>query len=224
MLCASEPLVVTVVFGTFHQYLKGWVKNLRSVGCHSTIHIIALDDIEFPHDTHGIVIHRCRTPNLSRWSGDYVRLDLIKELCAKGHTCVQADLDIFFNENPILYCNIPYDFIISRGLGFPKEAVRRWGFSVCTGFYIIKPGAHELVDAWLALRQYRNGLDQENLNLKLLEDDLSWRHECSAWVRDTLLVSHDSRICVLPDRAVTRDCTFDSFGAVHSQSMLAQHL
>jgi Nucleotide-diphospho-sugar transferase len=220
-----KPVIVTVVYGEFHKYLGGWLRNVRSTGCDSLIHIIVLDKhkLDLKVDARDVEIHRWRTPSLGRWSGDYLRLDLIRDLCAEGHTCLQIDLDTFFNEDPARFCGVDYDFIISRGLGFPEDAIRRWGFSLCTGFYIIKPEARDLLDAWRALRIRDRGLEQESLNMMLLERNVRWCHDRSEWVRDALLVSEERDVCVLPERAVTRDCSFGSFGGVHHPTMLARY-
>jgi hypothetical protein len=112
-------------------------------------------------------------------SGDYVRLKRIRALCASGRTCLQIDLDTYFNVDPTAFAGVPAAFVISRGLGFPAAAVQAWGFSLCTGFYIAKPQALPLLDDWIALERGRRGLDQEDLNHLLLESGVRWQHASS---------------------------------------------
>ena len=224
MSAISEPVIVTVVHGRFHLYFAGWLRNLRASGCRSLVHVIVLDAAEIAGEAEGVEVHHRTLSRVERWSGDYLRLTLIRELCARGQTCMQIDLDTFFNQNPARLCDLPYDFIISRGLGWPEEAIGRWGFSLCTGFYIVKPGAAALIDAWLALRTHGRGLDQENLNMMLLTRNVTWSHAASPLIRDALLTSDEGDVCVLPDRTITRDCSFESFRGVHNASVLARHV
>lgn len=215
--------VVTVVHGAYHDFAAGWIANLRATGCRAAIHVIVLDTTEPRFDDPALTVERVGLANPVWGDGDYVRLRRIRELCNAGHTCLQIDIDCFFHVDPTIYTGLPQPFVISRGMRFPEMAVRAWGFSLCTGFYIAKPAALPLLDEWLALQPNRRGLDQEDLNLHLVQIGVTWRHAMWPLVTDAFVVSTDERIAVLPDRAVTRDPRFDSFGGVHNQLVLDRH-
>lgn len=215
--------VVTVVHGTYHDCVAGWIDHLRSTGCRATIHVIVLDAKELRLDDPALTVEHIGLADPQWGEGDYVRLRRIRELCEVGRTCLQVDIDCYFHVDPTIYAKLPYPFVISRGLGFPEVAVRAWGFSLCTGFYIAKPAALPLLDAWLALQPGRRGLDQEDLNLHLVQSGVTWRHAVSPLVTDAFVVSTDERIAVLSDRTITRDPRFDSFGGIHNRSVLGLH-
>jgi hypothetical protein len=211
----DATVIVTVVHGTYHDYVAGWVTHLRATGCRAAIHVIVLDATEPCFDDQALTVECIGHANPQWGEGDYVRLHRIRELCNVGRTCLQVDIDCYFHIDPTTYAALPYPFVISRGLGFPEVAVKVWGFSLCTGFYIAKP---------TALPLDRRGLDQEDLNLYLLQAGVIWRHAVSPLVTDAFVVSTDERIAVLPDRAITRDPRFDSFGGIHNRSVLGLHL
>lgn len=217
--------IVTVVHGgTYHECVAGWIAHLRATGCSAAIHVIVLDATEPRFDDQALTVECIGLSNPQWGEGDYVRLRRIRELCNLGRTCLQVDIDCYFHIDPTTYAALPYPFVISRGLGFPEVAVKTWGFSLCTGFYIAKPTALPLLDAWLALQQYGRGLDQEDLNLHLLQAGVIWRHAVSPLVIDAFVVSTDERIAVLSDRAITRDVRFESFGGIHNRLVLGLHL
>jgi len=224
MLAGGEATtVVTVVHGTHHDCVAGWIAHLRATGCRAALHVIVLDATEPRFDDPALTVERIGLANPQWGEGDYVRLRRIRELCNAGRTCLQVDLDCYFHVDPTTYAALPYPFVISRGLGFPDVALKAWGFSLCTGFYIAKPAAMPLLDAWLALQPGRRGLDQEDLNLHLVQAGVTWRHAVSPLVTDAFVVSTDERIAVLSDRAVTRNPGFDGFGGIHNRSVLGLH-
>jgi hypothetical protein len=223
MSSGSPATIVSVVHGVFHDYVQGWISNLRAVGCNLPIHLIVLDRRERSIADSAVSLEHVKVDNPAWGSGDYVRLRKIHEFCRAGRTCLQIDIDTYFNVDPALFATLPYGFIISRGMRFPQAAVRSWGFSLCTGFYIAKPEALPLIDDWLAQEKLRRGLDQEDLNLRLLVRDIQWKHAVSDMLPDAFVVSKDSAVCVLPDRAITRDPHFGSFGGIHNRVVLERH-
>lgn len=220
---SSTIRVVTVVHGTYHAYIAGWVAHLRAAGCMIPIDIIALDSTPLTLEDPEVNVFVLDHPNPVWGTGDYVRLRHIRGLCASGVTCLQIDVDLWFHVDPTRFAALSYPFVISRGLGYPPEAVREWGFSLCTGFYIAKPQALPLLDIWLDLEGGRRSLDQEDLNLHLLQSRISWQHAVSPLVEDAFVTSSDGHICVLSDRAITRDPRFESFGGIHSRAVLERH-
>ena len=217
-------MVVSILHGAFHDYVQGWIGNLRALGCELPIHLIVLDGREPSIKDAAVSVEHVTTANPTWGSGDYVRLRKIHDLCRSGRTCLQIDIDTWFNVDPAAFADLPYGFIISRGLKFPEDAVRSWGFSLCTGFYIAKPEALPLLSAWMGQEKRRRGLDQEDLNLWLLETGVRWKHAMSERLWDAFVVSEDGNVCVLPDRAITRDPDFRSFGGIHNRVVLERHL
>ena len=224
MTARSPSTIVSVVHGVFHDYVEGWLGNLRAVGCTIPVHLIVLDGRHRSFGDPDVSIEYVDVDDPAWGSGDYVRLRRIHEWCRSGRTCLQIDVDTYFNVDPARFAGLPYGFIISRGMRFPEAAVRSWGFSLCTGFYIAKPEALPLLSDWIGQEKLRRGLDQEDLNLRLLETGVRWKHAMCNIVMDAFVVSEDHRICVLPDRAITRDPDFRSFGAVHNRVVLQRHL
>ena len=62
---------------------------------------------------------------------------------------VHIDLDLIIEKDIKPLVDLQYDLIISKEIGeaeaYPKECSKILGFGVCSGFYIIKPSAHNFM-------------------------------------------------------------------------------
>lgn len=134
MIDGDETTVVTVVHGDYHAYFAGWIAHLRAAGCRAPVHVIVLDAKEPTFVDPAVTVELVGMSDPAWGDGDYVRLRRVRELCHSGRTCLQVDVDLFFNIDPTVYTRLPQPFIISRGMRFPETAVQAWGFSLCTGF------------------------------------------------------------------------------------------
>ncbi len=152
-------------------------------------------------------------------AGDSERMRHILARLRQGVTCFQIDLDVRLKLDFRPMADLPYDFIISRAFGVPKEVVEALGFVACTGFYIAKPAAAPLLEPILAELGPLGIYDQNLLNRRL--KDATWHQD-----RVTLgqfegridVCEHDGvSICVLPREAILRTPEMDAswFGNHH---------
>lgn len=152
-------------------------------------------------------------------AGDSERLRHILTRLKEGVTCYQIDLDVRLKRDFRPMADLPYDFIISRAFGVPKEVVEELGFVGCTGFYIAKPEAAPLLEPLLAELGPMGVYDQHTLNRR-------WRSE--TWRQDHVKIAdfegridvceHEGvSVCVLPTEAILRTPDMDAswFGNHH---------
>ena len=99
--------VVTVVHGRYHAFSAGWIAHLRAAGCRAAIHVIVLDARELAFNDPAVTVERIGLPDPAWGAADYVRLRRIRELCRSGRTCLQIDIDTFFNVDPTVYTGLP---------------------------------------------------------------------------------------------------------------------
>ena len=83
---------------------------------------------------------------------------------------VHIDIDIIIENDIQEIVNLPYDFIISTEISgdksFPKECSQILGFGVCSGFYIIKNIAINLMLKILNNMKNKTTIINPSLNFK----------------------------------------------------------
>jgi hypothetical protein len=163
-------------------------------------------------------IHHAKT-RVGYGAGDSERMRHILRRLGEGVTCYQIDLDVRLKRDFRPMADLPYDFIISRAFGMPKEVVETLGFIGCTGFYIAKPASAPLLEEILPELGELGVYDQRLLNQRL--QHAAWREDRATMdgfegridVCDYKGVS----ICVLPTEAILRtpDMEASWFGNHH---------
>lgn len=156
---------------------------------------------------------------LAYGAGDSERMRHILARLRQGLTCYQIDLDVRLKRDFRPMADLPYDFIISRAFGMPRDVVDEVGFVGCTGFYVAKPTAAPLLELLLSELGPEGVYDQNLLN---------WRLRDSGWRQDSAIIDgFEGRIdvttyagvsiCVLPAEAILRtpDIEASWFGNHH---------
>lgn len=152
-------------------------------------------------------------------AGDSERLRHILTRLEEGVTCYQIDLDVRLKLDFRPMADLPYDFIISRAFGVPKEVVEELGFVGCTGFYVAKPAAAPLLRPLLAELGPVGVYDQHTLNRRWRT--WNWRQDRATMGgfegRIDVCEHEGVSICVLPAEAILRTPEMDAswFGNHH---------
>lgn len=99
----------------------------------------------------------------------------------QGRSVLYSDVDAIWLRDPVDdILRDEADMAFQPG-SFPEEAKTAWGFSVCMGFFFMRPGA-ALVDLLETSIRRFDGSDQRGLNLSLLEGfDLRWESRPANW-------------------------------------------
>lgn len=98
-----------------------------------------------------------------------------------GYSVLYSDVDAIWMKNPMHELNnMDADFIFQPG-SFPEDAKEMWGFSVCTGFFFIRPNARTITFSD-AFHENFDGDDQRTLNKVLLDNyDVQWSSKPENW-------------------------------------------
>ena len=105
---------------------------------------------------------------------DVNRLVFIVELLKENNEpVVHCDIDVIVEKDLTPLVSLPYDFIISTEVtGWPQELTSRLGFGLCSGFYIVKPGAIPFLETLLSkMTTSESYSDQVNLMRYILDQD-----------------------------------------------------
>jgi hypothetical protein len=222
-----NTIVVTACYGErFWAVVPKWTQHVAAL-TGLPIEIVSLDGRTYQNEA-----LRIRTKSLSHhykkagygW-GDLPRLQHILSLLENDITCIQIDLDVILKRSIDTLIQLPYDLIISRAFSFPAEVAERFGFVMCTGFFIAKPGTvgllrdlgQEIID-----RRIKTNLDQGFLNLMLV-DSVSWQTQIMNLAGQPSGLSvckyAGCTIAVLPAEAIARnsDLEASTFGNHHSE-------
>lgn len=179
--------------------------------------VVSLDGLSCETDLVSTVHHPDK--ELGYGAGDSERMRHILLRLSQGFTCYQIDLDVRLKRDIRCMADLPYDFIISRAFGMPRDVVDELGFVGCTGFYIAKPGCEPLLEPLLAELGPTGVYDQNLLN---------WRLRHSGWKEERVqleefegridVCEHNGvRICILPAEAILRSPDIEAswFGNHH---------
>lgn len=104
------------------------------------------------------------------------RMLLIKRYLHKGYNVIHSDADAYWLKYDILKTlNLINKLSFSIGHGIPEKAIKKWGFSLCCGFYYIPNTPHSIsfFEKWL-FRSKIEMDDQNALNYILLEAHIKW--------------------------------------------------
>jgi len=98
-----------------------------------------------------------------------------------GRSVLFSDVDAIWMKNPLHEIgDIDADFIFQPG-SFPENVKKKWGFSVCTGFFFIRSNAQTIIFSD-AVHDKFDGDDQRTLNDVLIESyDIEWSSRPENW-------------------------------------------
>jgi hypothetical protein len=98
-----------------------------------------------------------------------------------GRTIIYSDVDAIWIQNPTVHLPLKECDISFQPGSFPLEAKNLWGFTVCTGFFHLRPSelTIQLMESALA---HFDGSDQRSLNYALLENfQVKWSKRPKDW-------------------------------------------
>lgn len=111
-----------------------------------------------------------------------LKLVAASDYLRSGYAVLYSDVDALWIRNPINdVIRHGTDFVFSCGK-VPLNTKRKWGFSVCMGFWFMRPSewTRYLIDA--AVRNF-SGNEQKTLNRILLDNfDIDWSDRPSRWM------------------------------------------
>ncbi|SFA85033.1 Nucleotide-diphospho-sugar transferase [Poseidonocella pacifica] len=109
-------------------------------------------------------------------------LDRIRD----GVPVIYSDVDAIWRQDPIAQIlTLDVDFAFQPA-SFPQSTKQAWGFSVCTGFFFMRPCAAVETLLHAAVERF-DGSDQRTINEVLLSDfDVDWAERPAGWRRCSL--------------------------------------
>ncbi|OSQ45271.1 putative nucleotide-diphospho-sugar transferase [Marivita geojedonensis] len=110
-----------------------------------------------------------------------LKLEVASEYLKSGYTILYSDVDAIWLKNPLADLkSIDADFLFQPG-SFPDDAKKLWGFSACTGFFLMRPSPQAAAFAD-TVRSSFDGDDQRTLNQVLLNNyHIDWSERPEAW-------------------------------------------
>jgi hypothetical protein len=152
---------------------------------------------------------------------DVVRLNNnINILKSANKPVVHVDIDLIIKKDIEPLVNLGFDLIFSKEIGednaFPKECSKVLGFGICSGFYIIKPGAMKFISKIYHLMdsyKFNSYSDQVNIMNYIITNKYIVREE------DVILdgIKYTNKvieidgisICILDFNIIVRDPIFN---------------
>lgn len=99
----------------------------------------------------------------------------------EGRSVLYSDVDAIWLRDPVADILRNEADMAFQPASFPEEAKAAWGFTVCMGFFFMRPG-EAMVDLLEASIRRFDGSDQRGLNQTLLESfDLRWDTRPAGW-------------------------------------------
>jgi hypothetical protein len=159
--------------------------------------------------------------------GERFQIERIAALLRTGLIAGHLDLDVRIKrEFSDTLRGQPYDLIVSRAYDFPDYAARQLGFVACLGFWLAKPTALPLVEAWLHEMRDSASLapDQDAFNRLLLRaapetNSIRLADYC---LPVEVFSLYGCSIAVLPHDAVMRNLDDRAIFANHDRAMFAR--
>ena len=110
-----------------------------------------------------------------------LKLAVAAEYLKAGYTVLYSDVDAIWLKDPLTaLAPIDADFLFQPG-SFPDKVKALWGFSVCTGFFLMRPSP-QTIEFADAVHAKFDGDDQRTLNDVLRENyDLHWSLRPEGW-------------------------------------------
>ena len=113
-----------------------------------------------------------------------LRVIILRELVARGHTVLSLDLDAILVSDlaPLLQSLPPSDIVAQKDYSIPIDVARKLGLIVCCGFLLVRPSI--AANAFLERYADRTTLeldDQTALNHLLAEGTLADPRSTSTW-------------------------------------------
>ena len=187
---ADEPVTVVVATFNYRKILEGWIASVCKLG-YDGWRIVCMDRelIRWLEERgHGAraVDYYAVFPDAPRYDFTSLphrelmpllqplRTHLFLQLATAGIDFVNSDADAFWARDPRPYLwsrYREYDLLMSQGTTFPLLHYRRFGFVMCSGFFVCRSNARtrayfEKVEALLD----RDTSDQLRINLVLMRD------------------------------------------------------
>lgn len=172
----SRP-VISMCNKNYYEILENWILHVLDTGFES-IFIIALDDYTFDKLLKKNI--PCALVNADHEFGNVMTLRsyIFSLLCKNGIDFIHSDIDAIWLKNPTEFCfDETSDITFSQGTIWPPEALKRWGFVLCCGFFSVKANAKTRL-FFAKVAEYTRDLksDQQATNRILLEYDLNWKN------------------------------------------------
>lgn len=110
-----------------------------------------------------------------------LKLAVASEYLKAGYTVLYSDVDAIWLKNPLVdLASTDADFLFQPG-SFPETTKELWGFSVCTGFFLMRPSP-QTVEFADSVHANFDGDDQRTLNAVLMKNyDFVWSSRPEGW-------------------------------------------
>lgn len=119
-------------------------------------------------------------PSHSRSDIYFNKPKVTKYFLSLGYDVIFSDIDAIWLKNCEEYFHqektLDYDILFSQSFTFPLEAVHKWGFALCSGFYLIRsnPKTIKFISEWRDYQDYFSLCDQKALNYMLMNKIYGW--------------------------------------------------
>jgi hypothetical protein len=143
----------------------------------------------------------------------YKNLEIIKRT---DRPIVHIDLDVIVKKDISPLVQLDYDIIFSRDIGYtkvsPPEFSERFGFTICSGFHVIKPGGRLFMNKIMSLMGRvinQSYSDSFNVMKYILVHEHTIEPDDWGSYKNTIINIEGIRICVLDFGIIEREPLFD---------------
>jgi hypothetical protein len=171
--------IVTAIDKNYLKIFDLWFKYFERTNYLSCLCVIVYDDKSEKFIQEKGIINSIRIKEKINHPRDIFvsRLTAIKKILETGKNIIHTDADAFWlNAKLESIIKEDFDIQISIGYGMPKSALKKWGFSLCCGFFILHSNNStiKLLDKWI-FKSIEMMHDQKALNELFIENVVQWR-------------------------------------------------
>lgn len=170
----NNTVIIAFANGQYDLVLRNWVSAARNCGVDNFL-VIALDQatedlcLRLGRPYYRLYIREGDFKELMR-----ARVRMFRDLSALGVDFINTDIDAIWLEDPQPYLqSLQGDILISQGTIQPPDLHERWGFTLCSGFFMSRASERMRLFYELMIEDDRG--DQISLNHVLAEDNVQFQ-------------------------------------------------
>lgn len=218
MQTQQVPKIVTSVNAPYMKLLRLWLAQSAS-HMRGDLEVGCMDDTSF-EQCHALehvsptALPQLKISQDSRHSLLVRHMAFFRGFLDAGHDILHTDIDAFWQRSPWpLLEGHADDIICSIEYGIPRDLASKWGFVLCTGFYLARstPATRAFFARWQELLEY-NAREQIAVNQLLASLDPVWEpaevgdqqgHRCHVEID-----GHRFSVLAVPYETVSRDLPY----------------
>lgn len=176
---STQQVIITSLSKNYLKMFSIWKHFFDQLDLGIRLRVIVFDDESEQYAReNNLYFHRLNEDNVSPRKIFARRIEIFKIYLREGVDVVHTDADAYWLDGKIVaFLNQrSEDIVISKGHGIPEEAVEKWKFSLCCGFFYLRANKKVLkfVEDWHARTIEIEKNDQIAMNRILLLNNVQW--------------------------------------------------